>query len=74
MSMHDKCAGVHPEIANAKHEHWSSLAPLPLEVVLSAGQKAREEPSPHVPTGAPSEGRSFFGRLDIFGPHFLFLF
>ncbi|KAH9563315.1 hypothetical protein CY35_05G119800 [Sphagnum magellanicum] len=48
--------GVHPEIANAKHEHWSSLAPLPLEVVLSAGQKAREEPSPHVPTGAANEG------------------
>ncbi|CAM6026903.1 unnamed protein product [Sphagnum balticum] len=48
--------GVHPEIANAKHEHWSSLAPLPLEVVLSAGQKAREEPFPHVPTGAANEG------------------
>jgi hypothetical protein len=27
-----------------KHEHWSSLAPLPLEVVLSAGQKAKDEP------------------------------
>jgi hypothetical protein len=48
--------GVHPEIANAKHEHWSSLAPLPLEVVLSAGQKAREEPSPHVPTAAANDG------------------
>ncbi len=66
MSMHDKCAGVHPEIANAKHEHWSSLAPLPLEVVLSAGQKAREEPSPHVPTAAANDGRSFFGRIDFF--------
>lgn len=29
----------------SKHEHWSSFAPLPLEVVLSAGQKAiKEEP------------------------------
>ncbi|KAG8078966.1 hypothetical protein GUJ93_ZPchr0007g4028 [Zizania palustris] len=36
--------GVYPEIAVSKHEHWSSLAPLPLEVVLSAGQKAKEEP------------------------------
>jgi hypothetical protein len=35
---------VYPEIAVSKHEHWSSLAPLPLEVVLSAGQKAKEEP------------------------------
>uniref|UniRef100_A0A0D9V9U1 Coiled-coil domain-containing protein SCD2 n=1 Tax=Leersia perrieri TaxID=77586 RepID=A0A0D9V9U1_9ORYZ len=30
--------GVYPEIAVSKHEHWSSLAPLPLEVVLSAGE------------------------------------
>ncbi|KAI3856431.1 hypothetical protein MKW98_008883 [Papaver atlanticum] len=35
--------GVHAEIAESRHEYWSSLAPLPLEVVLSAGQKAREE-------------------------------
>nr|DAD37923.1 TPA_asm: hypothetical protein HUJ06_008564 [Nelumbo nucifera] len=35
--------GIHAEIAGAKHEYWSSLAPLPLEVVLSAGQKAKEE-------------------------------
>lgn len=35
--------GVYPEIAVSKHEHWSSLAPLPLEIVLSAGQKAKEE-------------------------------
>lgn len=27
----------------SKYEHWSSLAPLPFEVVLSAGQKAKEE-------------------------------
>eukprot|EP00249_Psilotum_nudum_P020106 c27570_g1_i2 orf=333-2045(+) len=36
--------GIHSEIAGSKHEHWSSFAPLPLEVVLSAGQKAKEEP------------------------------
>lgn len=37
--------GIHPEIATAKADFWSSLAPLPLEVVLSAGQRAKEEPS-----------------------------
>lgn len=37
--------GIHPEIAAGKSEFWSSLAPLPLEVVLSAGQRAKEEPS-----------------------------
>eukprot|EP00250_Pteridium_aquilinum_P017621 c23709_g1_i1 orf=14-1654(-) len=36
--------GMHAEIAGPKHEYWSSFAPLPLEVVLSASQKAREEP------------------------------
>ncbi|XP_077219222.1 coiled-coil domain-containing protein SCD2-like isoform X2 [Tasmannia lanceolata] len=35
--------GIHAEIAEPKEEYWSSLAPLPLEVVLSAGQKAKEE-------------------------------
>ncbi|XP_031489996.1 coiled-coil domain-containing protein SCD2-like [Nymphaea colorata] len=35
--------GIHADIAGPKHEHWSSLAPLPLEVVLSAGQKAKED-------------------------------
>ncbi|KAF6135572.1 hypothetical protein GIB67_015425 [Kingdonia uniflora] len=34
---------IHPEFAGQKYEFWSSLAPLPLEVVLSAGQKAKEE-------------------------------
>lgn len=32
-----------PDIAVSKHEHWSSLAPLPFEVVISAGQKAKDE-------------------------------
>ncbi|EYU21825.1 hypothetical protein MIMGU_mgv1a021335mg, partial [Erythranthe guttata] len=31
------------DIAVPKYEHWSSFAPLPYEVVISAGQKAREE-------------------------------
>ncbi|KAF9623179.1 hypothetical protein IFM89_037760 [Coptis chinensis] len=41
LSMPD--VGVHPEIAGSKYEFWSSLAPLPLEVVLASGQKAKEE-------------------------------
>ncbi|KAL5724470.1 hypothetical protein ACHQM5_007729 [Ranunculus cassubicifolius] len=35
--------GICADIASTKHEHWSSLAPLPFEVVISAGQKAKEE-------------------------------
>ncbi|KAI3684402.1 hypothetical protein L6452_33625 [Arctium lappa] len=35
--------GICADIAGSKHEHWSSFAPLPFEVVISAGQKAREE-------------------------------
>ncbi|KAF1871132.1 hypothetical protein Lal_00020866 [Lupinus albus] len=31
------------DIAQSKHECWSSLAPLPFEVVIAAGQKAKEE-------------------------------
>ncbi|URD98550.1 hypothetical protein MUK42_32440 [Musa troglodytarum] len=34
--------GIYPEIAVTKHEHWSSLAPLPLEVVISAGNHESE--------------------------------
>ncbi|KAI4343559.1 hypothetical protein L6164_010894 [Bauhinia variegata] len=37
--------GICADIASSKHEHWSSLAPLPFEVVISAGQKAKEESS-----------------------------
>lgn len=36
-------AAICADIAVTKYEHWSSLAPLPFEVVISAGQKAREE-------------------------------
>ncbi|KAK2662253.1 hypothetical protein Ddye_000827 [Dipteronia dyeriana] len=35
--------GICSDIAVSKHEHWSALAPLPFEVVTSAGQKAKEE-------------------------------
>ncbi|KAF5743657.1 hypothetical protein HS088_TW08G00242 [Tripterygium wilfordii] len=35
--------GICADIAISKHEHWSALAPLPFEVVISAGQKAKEE-------------------------------
>ncbi|KAH6824270.1 coiled-coil protein [Perilla frutescens var. hirtella] len=35
--------GICANIAVTKYEHWSSLAPLPFEVVISAGQKAKEE-------------------------------
>lgn len=38
-----KFAGIYPEIAAAKHEYWSSFAPLPLEVVSSAGQKTKDD-------------------------------
>lgn len=36
-------AGIHADIATARHEFWSSLAPLPVEAVLEAGNKAREQ-------------------------------
>lgn len=35
--------GICADIAVSKYEHWSSLAPLSFEVVVSAGQKAKEE-------------------------------
>ncbi|KAL4289457.1 hypothetical protein AHAS_Ahas19G0388100 [Arachis hypogaea] len=35
--------GICADVAVSKYELWSSLAPLPFEVVLSAGQKAKEE-------------------------------
>jgi len=36
-------AGIHAEIASARYDHWSALAPLPVEVVLATGQKAKDE-------------------------------
>lgn len=34
--------GICADIAVSKHEHWSAFAPLPFEIVISAGQKAKE--------------------------------
>ena len=36
-------SGICADVAVSKHEHWSALAPLPFEIVISAGQKAKEE-------------------------------
>ncbi|MED6120770.1 hypothetical protein PIB30_024206 [Stylosanthes scabra] len=33
--------GIHAEIAEAKYNYWSTLAPDPVEVVLAAGKKAK---------------------------------
>ncbi|XP_011032546.1 PREDICTED: uncharacterized protein LOC105131319 [Populus euphratica] len=37
--------GILAEIAGARYEYWSSFAPLPVEVVLSAGERAKDENS-----------------------------
>lgn len=36
-------AGIHADIAEVKYKYWSLFAPNPVEVVLAAGEKAREE-------------------------------
>ncbi|KAE8801224.1 coiled-coil domain-containing protein SCD2 [Hordeum vulgare] len=60
--------GVYPEIAVSKHEHWSSLAPLPLEVVLSAGQKAiKEEPRKQGEDDAQRRNRLVREMSDVMG-------
>lgn len=59
--------GVYPEIAISKHEHWSSLAPLPLEVVLSAGQKAKEEPRKQGEDDAQRRNKLVRDMSDIMG-------
>jgi len=35
--------GICADIAGPKYEHWSAFAPLPFEVVISAGQKAKDD-------------------------------
>ncbi|KAL8456829.1 hypothetical protein ACS0TY_034076 [Phlomoides rotata] len=50
--------GICADIAVSKNEHWSSLAPLPFEVVISAGQKAKEESW----NGGDDSDRSKFAR------------
>uniref|UniRef100_A0A453GEF2 Coiled-coil domain-containing protein SCD2 n=1 Tax=Aegilops tauschii subsp. strangulata TaxID=200361 RepID=A0A453GEF2_AEGTS len=60
--------GVYPEIAVSKHEHWSSLAPLPLEVVLSAGQKAiKEQPRKQGEDDAQRRNRLVREMSDVMG-------
>ncbi|KAL9253660.1 Coiled-coil domain-containing protein [Drosera capensis] len=48
--------GLHPDIAEAKYEFWSSFAPLPVEVVLAAGQKAKDDNQP-VPNDVEERGK-----------------
>ncbi|XP_023005108.1 coiled-coil domain-containing protein SCD2-like isoform X2 [Cucurbita maxima] len=50
--------GICLDIAVTKYEHWSSLAPLPFEIVISAGQKAKEEFSQKAPGDLDTEQRS----------------
>ncbi|KAH1259380.1 Coiled-coil domain-containing protein SCD2 [Glycine max] len=35
--------GIHADIAEAKYKYWSMFAPNPIEVVLAAAKKAKEE-------------------------------
>ncbi|KAK8949914.1 hypothetical protein KSP40_PGU007209 [Platanthera guangdongensis] len=59
--------GIHSDIAEAKNEYWSSFAPLPLEGVLSAGQKAREAPSSADKADQENNHRVTFGIIDLDG-------
>jgi len=34
--------GICEDISTSRYEHWSALAPLPSEVVLSAAQKSED--------------------------------
>lgn len=45
LGLHYSLAGIHAEIAKAKYDYWSSFAPLPVEIVLAAGQRAKKENS-----------------------------
>ena len=37
--------GVHAEVATSRSEHWQKYSPLPFEVVMDAGRKARDQGS-----------------------------
>ncbi|XP_073029158.1 coiled-coil domain-containing protein SCD2-like [Primulina eburnea] len=37
--------GIYAEIAGSRYEYWSSFASRPVEVILAAGQKAKDETS-----------------------------
>lgn len=36
-------SGIHADIAETKYNYWAKFAPNPVEVVLAAGEKAKEE-------------------------------
>ncbi|KAK7284300.1 hypothetical protein RJT34_19045 [Clitoria ternatea] len=40
--------GIHPDIAEAKYKFWSMFAPNPVEPILAAGEKAKEETDPNL--------------------------
>ncbi|KAG9150866.1 hypothetical protein Leryth_002993 [Lithospermum erythrorhizon] len=42
--------GIHAEIASARYEYWSAFAPLPVEVVLAAAQRAKQEGCGKIPS------------------------
>lgn len=46
-------AGIYADIAGARHEYWSSFASRPVEVILAAGQKAKDENSSSKIPSAP---------------------
>ncbi|KAL8507802.1 hypothetical protein ACS0TY_018363 [Phlomoides rotata] len=46
--------GIHAEIAGARHEYWSNFASRPVEVILAAGRKAKDENAPSKTTSALS--------------------
>ncbi|KAL6554323.1 hypothetical protein OROMI_019996 [Orobanche minor] len=37
--------GIHADIADARHEYWSSFASSPVKIILAAGRKAKDENS-----------------------------
>ncbi|CAN6485547.1 unnamed protein product [Victoria cruziana] len=59
--------GIHAEVASRKHEHWSSLAPLPFEVILSAGQRAKEDSWSQGNDGADRRAKLVRGLNDVTG-------
>ncbi|KAL6570569.1 hypothetical protein OROGR_000119 [Orobanche gracilis] len=37
--------GIHTDIADARHEYWSSFASSPVKIILASGRKAKDENS-----------------------------
>ncbi|GMH01108.1 hypothetical protein Nepgr_002947 [Nepenthes gracilis] len=59
--------GICADIAVSKYEHWSSLAPLPFEVVISAGQKSKEDFLDKGGCGPDKQGKSVRDPSDLTG-------